>query len=124
MPGWVTLDELINDMKFDDQEITSAADLDPAEAQRLQRDLDAAVDFVERIHSGRYNFDGAPSTLPAPPATIKLGTLMMAKLLDTRRRSPGGFVSAGDQGVARVAYSDPDINRLLRLGKHAIPKTG
>jgi hypothetical protein len=119
MAAWVTMDELINEMKLEQQSDPSEDDL-----ARLQRDLDAAVEFVERIHAGRFNFSGAPSVLPLPGPSLKLGTLMMAIRLDTRRRSPDGSVYMGEQGAARVSREDPDISRLLRIGRHSIPRVG
>jgi hypothetical protein len=55
---------------------------------------------------------------------LKLGTVMLARRWHTRRRSPQMLVAAADMGAARVPWLDEDINRLLRLGKHAIPEVG
>jgi hypothetical protein len=121
MPGWVTLDEFVNELNED---VEDASELSDAEAARLARVFDAAVEFVERIHLGRFNFTGQPSTLPVPGYTLKLGTVMLARRWHTRRRSPQMLVSAADMGAARVPWSDEDINRLLRLGKHAVPEVG
>jgi hypothetical protein len=122
MSGWVTLDELVNELE---EEAVTAADLPEAEALRLQRVLDASVYFVERIHRGRFNFNGAlGSLLPVPNSDLVLGTLMLAKRWHTRRRSPQLLVSAGAAGQARVPGIDPDIERLLRIGRHAIPRVG
>lgn|SRR5687767_3900760 len=121
MPGWVTLDEFINEL---DEEAMDAEDLSAADRQRLDRVFDAAVEFVERVHLGRFNFTGEPSTLPLPGKQFKLGTCMLARRWHTRRRSPAMLVSAADMGAARVPWVDEDINRLLRLGRHAIPEVG
>jgi len=121
MPGWVTLDEFVNEL---DEEALDAEDLVPAELQRLERVFDAAVEFVERIHAGRFNFTGELSTLPLPGKGFRLGTVMLARRWHTRRRSPEMLVSAADMGAARVPWVDEDINRLLRLGRHAIPEVG
>ncbi|PXY17351.1 hypothetical protein [Prauserella flavalba] len=119
---WVTLGELKNEL---DEDETDERPDDPAEDERLQRDLDAAVAFVERVHKGRFNFNFDPlCDLPAPDADLKLGTLMLARRWDTRRRSPDGLVTMADQGSARVQSFDPDIDRLLRLGRHARPVVG
>lgn len=122
MPGWVTLDELVNDLELPDAE--TAADLTEADQQRYARRLNAAVEFVERIHKGRFNFDGNPqSTAPLPGEGLKLGTLMLARRWNTRRRSPEGLVTFGE-GASRISFDDPDLNRLLRVGRHAIPRVG
>lgn len=121
MPGWVTLDEFANEL---DEDSDTFADLSEPEQERLARVFDAAVEFVERIHRGRYNFTGEPSVLPLPGKTLKLGTVMLARRFHTRRRSPAMLVAAADMGAAKVPWQDEDINRLLRLGRHAIPRTG
>lgn len=121
MSGWVTLDEFVNEL---DEEALDAEDLSPAERQRLDRVFDAAVEFVESIHCGRFNFTGQPSSLPLPGYRFKLGTVMLARRWHTRRRSPEMLVAAADMGAARVPWSDEDINRLLKLGKHAYPEVG
>lgn len=121
MPGWVTLDEFVNEL---DEEAEDASELSAQERQRLERVFDAAVEFVERVHSGRFNFTGEPSSRPAPGKQFKLGTVMLARRWHTRRRSPAMLVAAADQGAAKVPWQDEDINRLLRLGRHAIPTTG
>jgi hypothetical protein len=121
MPGWVTLDEFVNELGEDAED---ASELSDAEAQRLARVFDAAVEFVERIHFGRFNFTGQPSALPLPNFNLKLGTVMLAKRWHTRRRSPQMLVSAADMGASRVPSFDPDIDRLLRLGKHVVPEVG
>lgn len=121
MPGWVTLDEFVNEL---DEEAPTFDELEEPEQQRLARVFDAAVEFVERIHRGRFNFTGEPSALPVPGPTTKLGTVMLARRWHTRRRSPAMLVAAADMGAAKVPWQDEDINRLLRLGRHAIPRTG
>jgi hypothetical protein len=84
---------------------------------RLQQVLDAAVAFVEEIHEGTYAFGDQLSALPEVPASVRLGVLRLAGRLHLRRRSPDGLVSNGDLGVARVATSDPDIERFLKIGR-------
>lgn len=121
---WVTLDELKNELA-DGEDVGDERPEDPADDERLQRVLDAAVAFVERVRKGQFNFDRDPlCDLPAPDADLKLGTLMLARRWDTRRRSPDGLVTMVDQGQARVLSFDPDIDRLLRLGRHARPVVG
>lgn len=121
MPGWVILDEFINEL---DEEAEDVTDLSPSELQRLERVFDAAVEFVEDIHKGRFNFTGQPSTLPLPGFRFRLGTVMLARRWHTRRRSPQMLVAAAEMGAARVPWTDEDINRLLKLGRHAYPEVG
>jgi hypothetical protein len=93
---------------------------DTADDVLLQLQLDAAVTFVERFHDGRFNFDADPLVdLPAPGADLELGTIRLAGRWHTRRRSPDGLVSMAELGSGRVPSFDPDIDRLLRIGRHA-----
>ncbi|MFF5992585.1 head-tail connector protein [Prauserella flavalba] len=90
---------------------------DPADA-RLERCLDAAVAFVQRVRSS-FNYDGDPlSELPAPTADLELGTIRLAGRWYTRRRSPDGLVAMAELGQARVPSFDPDIDRLLGIGRY------
>lgn len=94
---------------------------------RLTLPLQAAVAEVERIHAGRYQFVDPPdpeSPLPVPGANLILGTLMLAARLHTRKRSPDGLIDMGEMGSSRIPSFDPDIDRLLRIGRHAIPVVG
>lgn len=112
MPGWVKLDDLKSELGI---ELADTRD-----DVQLTRVLDAAIAFVERVRNGQFDFAGdVLSDLPAPTADLKLGTLMLARRWHTRRRSPDGLVQMAELGSARVSSFDPDIDRLLRIGKHA-----
>jgi hypothetical protein len=80
--------------------------------------LDAAVSFVERVRPG-FNYQADPlSDAPAPTPDLALGTLRLAGRWYTRRRSPDGLVTmGGDLGSARIPSFDPDIERLLGIGR-------
>jgi hypothetical protein len=101
------------------------AQIDPEDTRddaALQVTLDAAVSFVERVHIGRYTFDGEPTDLlPAPPYDARLGTARLAHRWHWRRRSPDALVVAGELGSARIPSFDPDIERMLRIGRYALP---
>ena len=112
MAEWVALADLKSQMGI--------ADDDTRDDVVLERSLSAAVAFVERVHKGRYNFaDDPTSTLPAPTGDIVLGALMLARRFKVRGNSPDGVIQLQEMGTARVASFDPDIDRLLRLGRHA-----
>ncbi|WP_290055659.1 hypothetical protein [Amycolatopsis solani] len=100
----------------DDKDIAAEDTTDDA---ALTRRLDAVVEFVERVRP-RFNYTADPaSTLPAPSADLVLGSLMLAARLYTRRRSPDGMVMMAELGAGRVPAFDPDIERLLGIGRHA-----
>lgn len=93
---------------------------DRADDPLLQAALDAAVEFVTRVRGSSFNFAAAPtSTLPSPTSDIALGTVRLAIRQHTRRRSPDGLVAMGDLGVGRIPSFDPDIERLLGIGRYA-----
>lgn len=96
---------------------------DTSDTAALQLRLDAAVGFVSRIRRGDFNFGDNPA-LPAPDADTVLGTLMLAARWQWRRRSPDALIDAGDLGSSRVPSFDPDIERLLRIGRHQKPRVG
>jgi hypothetical protein len=112
-----TLAELKDDMKLDVD--------DTRDDDRLQVVLDAAVSTVERLRKGDYNFTGdVLSDLPDPTADLALGTLRLAGRWHSRRRSVDGLVDMGEVGVGRVPLIDPDIERMLRIGRHQKARVG
>ncbi|GEL17686.1 hypothetical protein [Pseudonocardia asaccharolytica] len=95
---------------------------DTRDDARLTSMLDAAVVFVQRVHAGGFDFAGdLGSTLPEPDADLVTGTLRLAGRWHTRRRSPDGLVAMAELGAARVPSFDPDIERLLRIGRYRSP---
>lgn len=101
------------------------AQIDPDDTRddaALQVVLDAAVSFVERVHVANYTFTGEPTVLlPDHPHEMRLGTARLAYRWHTRRRSPDALIMAGEMGSARVPSFDPDIERMLRIGRYALP---
>lgn len=94
-----------------------------ADDDQLQQMLDAAIAKVREIRSGDFNFDDDPeSDLPDPGPDLILGTLRLAGRWDVRRRSPDGMVQMSQEmGAGRVPSFDPDIDRLLGIGKYRNP---
>lgn len=99
----------------------------------LVRRLNAAVTFVQRARKDAFltSDDGTlvePIEYAAPEResqTLELGTLMLAGWLFARRRSPDGVLFMAETGTTRMPTNlDPDIARLLRIGRHAKPKVG
>ncbi|MFI6308487.1 head-tail connector protein [Amycolatopsis thailandensis] len=88
---------------------------------RLQACLDAAATFVEAIRS---DVDYRPNPLPdakVPTPDLALGTIRLAARWFTRRRSPEALVDMAELGSARIPSFDPDIDRLLGIGRFRGP---
>lgn len=116
-----SLEAVLNDLKKDDPSLT----VTPEDRERLTTVLDAAVVFVERVRRGDFNFAAdLGSPLPDPSADVVLGTIRLAGRWHIRRRSPDALVEMGEQGSSRIPSFDPDIERLLRIGRHAKPQLG
>lgn len=95
---------------------------DTRDDEELQRQLDAAIDLVRRVHGARYNVDSdVDSTLPMPDQAMTLGAIRLALRWQTRKRSPDALVSMGELGNGRVPSFDTDIDRMLRIGRFAPP---
>lgn len=86
----------------------------------LQRELNAAVAEVQRVRPD-LDYTADPmllDTVPRPDWDVVLGTIRLAGRWHTRRRSPDGLVAMGELGTARVPSFDPDIERLLKVGRY------
>ena len=86
----------------------------------LQQDLDAAVVYVQRERSD-LDFTADPmllGTVPRPDSDVVLGTIRLAGRWNARRRSPDGLVAMAELGTARVPAFDPDIERMLQIGRY------
>jgi hypothetical protein len=101
------LDELKRDMKLSDNR----------DDDSLQQQLDAAVAFVERVRPV-WNYGDELSDLPDVPDDFRLGVLRLAGRWFTRRRSPDALVAMGEMGAGRVPSFDPDIDRMLGIGRY------
>lgn len=97
-------------------------DTETREDEQLQQALDAAVAFVERVRPD-FNYTEDPlSEAPAPAADLVLGTVRLAGRWHDRRRAPDGQIAMGDLGTSTVPSVDPDISRLLGIGRFAPPR--
>lgn len=109
-----TLDELKGDLKIPLD--------DTRDDTVLARQLDASVAFVERVRRTSFDFTDDPlAELPTPGADLTLGTIRLAGRWYTRRRSPDALVAMADSASSRVPSFDPDIDRLLGIGRFAGP---
>lgn len=107
------LTDLKDDLKIDVDDIRDDS--------VLQRQLDAAVSFVQRVRPGFNYADDPLVEAPEPPADLVLGTVRLAGRWYTRRRSPDALVAMGELGSARIPSFDPDIERLLGIGRYRGP---
>jgi hypothetical protein len=107
------LDALKDDMKIDLD--------DTRDDTRLQAVLDASVSFVQRVRP-QFAYGDQMSDLPEVTADIWLGTLRLAARWHIRRRSPDALIQLGQEmGTSRVPSFDPDIDRLLGIGRYRGP---
>lgn len=106
-----TLTDIKDDLKIEES--------DTRDDDRLTVVLNAAVAFVERVRPS-FNYDSDPlSDDPDPTGDLFLGTVRLAGRWHIRRRSPDGLIQMADFGASRVPSFDPDIERLLGVGKFA-----
>lgn len=104
MADWVTLADVRTDVT------APAGQVDDA---RLQACLDAAKACVEAARTDL----AASFTAATPPANVKLGTVRLAVRWYKRRVVPEGQNMSELGMLGGVPYSDPDIDRMLGVGK-------
>lgn len=107
--------------------------LDPEDTiddSKLQRRLDAAVSFVQRVRKDAFVLDDDGEIVEPVELSIRgereapslrLGTLMLANRLWARRRSPDVVLWMAETGTTRIPFEDRDISRQLRLHR---PRVG
>lgn len=88
-------------------------------------DLDAArmaaAAFVESHRADLVWLDTLPEEVPAD---VWLGAVLLTNRLLARRGSPQGVAELGEFGPATVLRTDPDVERLLGLGRYGKPRVG
>ncbi|MEU0467209.1 phage head-tail connector protein [Amycolatopsis sp. NPDC006131] len=109
-----TLDDLKLDLKITEPD-------DVRDDAVLEVQLDAAVAFVERVRSDIDYTEDEVNPQPKPDPDLVLGTIRLAGRWFTRRRSPDALVAMGELGSARIPSFDPDIERLLGIGRYRGP---
>lgn len=89
---------------------------------QLEQVLAAAIAFVERVREGDFNFAADPLVeLPEPTSDLALGTIRLAGRWHVRRRSPDALIQMAQLGSSTVPSFDPDIDRLLGIGRFRGP---
>lgn len=95
---------------------------DTDEDLSLAMQLAAAIEFVEGVRGDAFNFyDESASALPDPSKTLALGTIRLAGRWQERRRTPDGMVGMADSATGFISTFDPDIDRMLGIGRYRDP---
>lgn len=79
----------------------------------------AATAYVERVRS-----DLLDGVTYAPDPDVVHGALLLAARLYARRSSPQGLASFGEFGPGAIMRLDPDVERLLGVGRYGSPRVG
>lgn len=88
----------------------------------------AAAAYVRRVRPDLFGLaaDGVTALTPDPVAhadVVQAGQLVAARLW-ARRGSPTGLASFGEFGPGAIRSVDPDVERLLGIGRSAAPVVG
>lgn len=109
MAEWLTSAAVASFAQIDDQADDALADA-----------VAAAAAFVERV---RPEFatpaEGETPAGYAPPDDVKLGAILLASRLFARRGTALGVAGFADYaGATPILRFDPDIEQMLRIGRH------
>lgn len=88
----------------------------PADVERART---AAAAYVEKA---RQDIDWSALTPETVDADHLAGASLYAARLLSRKASPGGIAAFGEFGASPVLRVDPDIERLLGLGRYSTPR--
>ena len=87
----------------------------------LQTQLDAAIAYAMTARP-ELNYDANPlNNNPSPSAAFRLGVIRQVGRWNARRRSPDMVVAGGDLGTSRIPSWDPDIERMMKIGRYRGP---
>lgn len=116
--AWLPLDNVLRQLSLPaDQADPQRADADSC---RL-----AAAALVERARPDLVVVDAAGSaSFPMADPDVVKGAELLAARLYARKGSPQGLASYGDFGPAPITRLDPDIERLLGVGRYGRPAVG
>lgn len=88
----------------------------PEPAEAIGQLIPVVTDLIDQLPDAPRTEDGDWA-----PATVQAAIMMTARLY-RRRNSPGGVEAFAEGGATYVARFDPDIEQMLRTGKHARPR--
>lgn len=129
--SWLSTDDLVAWLQLD----ADAADPATPAGRVVQLVRRAAAGYCQRVRGDLF----VPTyTDPLDPTTpvvdvvlvdslggdVQLAGILAAGRLWARRSSPAGLASFGEFGAAEIIRLDPDVDRLLGLGRHAAPAVG
>lgn len=86
------------------------------------RPVEATNALVSRLPDINTELNAEGETVWA--ADTKLGAIMLAARLYTRRNSPNGIEALNEGGATYVSRYDSDIARMLHIDQHAYPRVG
>lgn len=101
-------------------------DTDDADLLALVEDCrQAAGDYCERQRPDLYApaTETTPARFAATPSVVQAGVLSAARLY-ARIGSPAGLAAYAEIGAAEILRIDPDVTRLLGVGRYAPPRVG
>lgn len=116
--GWLPQEAVLQHVGVNADQ-AQAADVDrarraaAAHVEQLRGDL---VTVVVTAEATTVTFDPTPDVL--------YGAVLLAARLFARRSSPTGLASYGEFGPAAVLRLDPDVERLLNVGRYSAPRIG
>lgn len=109
--SWLPLDDVLAQVGAEPASSQAAA----ADRARL-----AAAAHVERLRPELV----AAYVAGTVDADVVKGAVLLAARLFSRAGSPTGLASFGEFGPSAILRLDPDIERLLALGRYAPPRVG
>lgn len=119
--GAVNFDGQVNVNTADLTQLQTLTGVDATLAQAIVdgRPYRTLTQFACVVGSDIYKGLAGDVTLAGDPdKDLVLGTLRIAGRYNTRRRAPDDLMAAAELGTNRLPGLDPDIMRLLRLGRH------
>lgn len=86
----------------------------------MQQFCNGTASYVEGRRSDLFvtSDDETPVTTFEPTSSVLVGAALLAYRFYSRRTSPLGVIGFTEDGAAGILKDDPDIARLLGIGRH------